>query len=179
MVKSLQALENLETLEALDKITEEEILTLLKEVKDPEIPRVSVIDLGMITGIKISDDNKVEIKMTPTFAGCPAVDILKTEIKNKILELPVEDITVKVDYDIQWSSDRISEEGRALLKQSGFALPAHLHNEFVTIDLLTNVECPFCGSKKTRLRNPFGPTLCRAIHYCDACSQAFEQFKPV
>lgn len=166
-------------LEAISNITKEEILCLLQEVKDPEIPRVSVVELGMITDVKISPDNKVQIKMTPTFAGCPAVDILKSEIKNKILELPVEDVTVKVDYDVQWSSDRITEEGRKHLKDSGFALPAHLHNEFVTIDLLTNVECPFCGSKKTRLRNPFGPTLCRAIHYCDACSQAFEQFKPV
>ncbi len=166
-------------MEAIAYITEEEILSMLQEVKDPEIPRVSVVELGMITGIKIDKDNRVEIKMTPTFAGCPAVDILKTEIKNKILELPVVDVEVKVDFDVQWSSDMITEEGRKHLKEAGFALPQHLHNEFVTIDLLTNVECPFCGSKKTRLRNPFGPTLCRAIHYCDACSQAFEQFKPV
>lgn len=176
MVKALQSIADMDTLE---NVTEKEIISLLHEVKDPEIPRVSVIELGMITGIKISDNNKVEIKMTPTFAGCPAVDILKSEIKNKILELPVADVEVKVDYDIQWTTDMITEEGRKHLKESGFALPAHLRNEFVTIDLLTNIECPFCGSKKTRLRNPFGPTLCRAIHYCDACSQAFEQFKPV
>lgn len=166
-------------LETATQISEKEILSLLHEVKDPEIPRVSVVELGMITGVKVSGFNKVEIKMTPTFAGCPAVDILKAEIKNKVLELPVEDVDVIVDYDVQWSSDMITEEGRKHLKESGFALPAHLHNEFVTIDLLTNVECPFCGSKKTRLKNPFGPTLCRAIHYCDACSQAFEQFKPI
>ena len=176
MVKSLQTMYDMDE---LTLITEEEIISLLHEVKDPEIPRVSVVELGMITGIKISADNKVEVRMTPTVAGCPAVEILKSEIKNKVLELPVEDVEVKVDFDIQWSTDMITEEGRKHLKESGFALPAHLNNELISIDLLTNVECPFCGSKKTRLRNPFGPTLCRAIHYCDACSQAFEQFKPV
>ncbi|MBS1494616.1 MAG: phenylacetate-CoA oxygenase subunit PaaJ [Bacteroidetes bacterium] len=166
-------------MDTIENVTKDDVISLLQEVKDPEIPRVSVVELGMITGIEISSDNKVEVRMTPTFAGCPAVEILKSEIKNKVLELPVEDVEVKVDYDIQWSTDMITEEGRRHLKESGFALPAHLNNELISIDLLTNVECPFCGSKKTRLRNPFGPTLCRAIHYCDACSQAFEQFKPV
>lgn len=166
-------------LEALETITKQDIEALLHEVKDPEIPLVSIIELGMITGIKIDEDNRVEIKMTPTFAGCPALDYLKTEIKNKVLELPVEDVEVIIDFDVQWTTDMITEEGRANLKNSGFALPGHLNNQLISIDMLTNVECPFCGSKKTRLKNPFGPTLCRAIHYCDGCHQAFEQFKPV
>jgi ring-1,2-phenylacetyl-CoA epoxidase subunit PaaD len=165
--------------EALETVTKHDIEALLHEVKDPEIPLVSVIELGMITGIKIDEENRVEIKMTPTFAGCPALDYLKTEIKNKVLELPVEDVEVIVDFDVQWTTDMITEEGRAHLKKSGFALPGHLHSQLISIDMLTNVECPFCGSQKTRLKNPFGPTLCRAIHYCDACRQAFEQFKPV
>jgi len=175
MVKSLHALvENIKT-----KVTEEEVLEFLKEVKDPEIPKISVVDLGMITGISIDDNNKVSIKMTPTFAGCPAVDILKTEIKNKILELPVSDVEVDVNFDVQWSSDMISEEGKKILKESGFSAPPKLNNQFVTIEMLTKVECPFCGSKKTRLQSPFGATLCRAMHYCDNCFQAFEQFKPI
>lgn len=166
-------------MEVISHVTKEDVLRLLHEVKDPEIPKVSVVELGMITDVAVSEGNKVTVRMTPTFAGCPALDILKSEIKNKILELPVSDAEVIVDFDVQWSTDLITEEGRKHLKESGFALPGHLNNNLVSIDLLTDVECPFCGSKKTRLKNPFGPTLCRAIHYCDACLQAFEQFKPV
>jgi len=163
----------------LKRITEKDIRALLKEVMDPEIPRLSVVDLGMITGVNIDDENKVEIIMTPTFAGCPAVDILKSEIKNKILELPVKDVDVKVNFDVQWTSDMISDEGKKILKESGFSAPPKLNNNFVSIEMLTKVECPFCGSKKTRLQSPFGATLCRAMHYCDNCHQAFEQFKPI
>ena len=178
MVKSLVAMDSYK-LKTDTKISKEEVLEYLKEVKDPEIPKISVVDLGMITGISIDEANKVTIKMTPTFAGCPAVDILKTEIKNKILELPVNDVEVDVNFDVQWSSDMISEEGKRILKESGFSAPPKLNNEFVTIEMLTKVECPFCGSKKTRLQSPFGATLCRAMHYCDNCFQAFEQFKPI
>ncbi|MEO8399715.1 MAG: phenylacetate-CoA oxygenase subunit PaaJ, partial [Ignavibacteriaceae bacterium] len=95
-----------------------------------------------------------------------------------VSRLPVKGINVDVNFDVQWNSNMITERGRQLLKDSDFALP-NKHNGFVTIDMLSNVECPFCGSKKTILQSPFGPTQCRAIHYCSNCLQAFEQFKPV
>jgi len=159
-------------------IDAKEIWKVLEEVKDPEIPKVSVVDMGIITGVKISDNDFVNVKMTPTFAGCPALDYMKKDIKEKISKLPVSGVDVEVNFDVQWNSNMITERGRELLKESNFALPAK-HKGFVEIEMLTKVECPFCNSNNTILQTPFGPTQCRAIHYCNNCLQAFEQFKPI
>ena len=159
-------------------ISDKEIWEALDDVKDPEIPKLSVVEMGIITGVYVSDNDFVIINMTPTFAGCPAVNVMKSDVENRISELPVSGVKVNVNYDVQWNSNMISEKGREMLKQSNFALPGK-HNGIVTIDLLNDVECPFCHSKNTKLQTPFGPTQCRAIHYCNNCLQAFEQFKPV
>lgn len=159
-------------------ISEKEIWKALEDVKDPEIPKLSVVDMGIITGVKIDESDFVKIKMTPTFAGCPAVNVMKSDIEKRLSDLPVTGIEVEVNYDIQWNSNMISERGKEMLKESNFALPGY-HNGLVTIEMLTDVECPFCHSKNTKLQTPFGPTQCRAIHYCKNCLQAFEQFKPV
>lgn len=161
-------------------ITKEQIYDALKEVMDPEIPKLSVVDLGVITNVEIQPDNNILITMTPTFAGCPALTVMKEDIKAKLESLPeINTAEVKVSFEKQWSSDMISEEGRRVLKESGFAPPHVLGNDLVQIEILMDAECPLCGSKDTELRNSFGPTLCRAIHYCNKCKQAFEQFKPV
>lgn len=159
-------------------ISESEVWKILQEVKDPEIPLISVADMGIITGIKISDDNFVKIKMTPTFAGCPAVNYMKDDIISKVKVLPVSGVEVEVSYDVQWNTNMITDKGREMLKESKFALPQK-HDGFVQIEMLENVECPFCQSKDTSLKSSFGPTQCRAIHYCNNCLQSFEQFKPV
>jgi len=159
-------------------ISEKEIWDVLEEVKDPEIPKVSIVEMGIITGVKVSDKNFVNIKMTPTFAGCPAVNYMRDDIILKVSKLPVSGIDVEVSFDVQWNTNMITERGRELLKESHFALPQK-HNGLVQIEMLTNVECPFCNSKNTTLKSSFGPTQCRAIHYCNNCLQSFEQFKPV
>jgi ring-1,2-phenylacetyl-CoA epoxidase subunit PaaD len=161
-------------------ITKEQILEALHDVKDPEIPKLSVVDLGVIIDVEIPSDNHVKVTMTPTFAGCPALTVMKEDIKTRLEAIPeIETVDVNVSFDKQWSSDLITEEGRKVLKESGFAPPHILGNELVQIEILKDVECPLCGSKNTELRNSFGPTLCRAIHYCNNCKQAFEQFKPL
>ncbi|MBK9333661.1 MAG: phenylacetate-CoA oxygenase subunit PaaJ [Ignavibacteria bacterium] len=160
------------------KIDENTVREKLQEVMDPEIPKLSVVDLGVITGIQIDDENNVSITMTPTFAGCPAVEYMKNDIVEKLSALKAGVVKVDVNYDVQWNSNMITDRGREMLKESGFALPGK-HNGLVQIELLQNVECPFCGSKQTDLRSTFGPTQCRAIHYCNNCLQSFEQFKPV
>ncbi len=159
-------------------INEKEIWEALNDVKDPEIPKISVVDMGIITDVKISNEDFVDVRMTPTFAGCPAVNVMKNDIEKRISLLPVSGVNVEVNYDVQWNSNMITDRGRKLLQESNFALPSK-HSGFVSIDLLINVECPFCHSKNTKLQTPFGPTQCRAIHYCLNCFQAFEQFKPV
>jgi len=158
---------------------EQTVWKALEDVKDPEIPVISVIDLGIITDVKIEDDNFVVITMTPTFTGCPAIDYMKEEIKQRVEKIEgVSGASVKVDFTISWTSNRISEKGKQQLKAFGLAPPPK-HNGNIEMEMLKNVECPHCHSTDTKLNNPFGPTLCRSIHYCNNCQQAFQQFKPV
>jgi len=159
---------------ALEK---KKILTWLEDVKDPEIPVLSLIDLGVITDVVI-DDNHVKVKMTPTFSGCPAIDYMKADVISVLKENGVESVECDVSFETQWNSNMISEKGREALKNFGLAPPPK-HNMIVDLDILENISCPYCESENTDLRNPFGPTLCRSIHYCNDCKQAFEQFKPV
>ena len=156
---------------------EKELLAWLEDVKDPEIPVLSLIDLGVITGVVI-DDNHVKVKMTPTFSGCPAMDYMKTDVIRVLKEYGVKSVECEVSFESQWNSNMISEKGRQALKKFGLAPPPK-HDMIIDLDILENVKCPYCGSVETELRSSFGPTLCRSIHYCNSCLQAFEQFKPV
>ena len=158
-------------------ITESDILTWLEEVKDPEIPVLSLVDLGVIRNIVI-EDSKVTITMTPTFSGCPAIDMMKDDINNTLSSHGVNECEVHVTFKDHWNSDMISEKGRKVIKQFGIAPPPQ--NELVIdLDILENINCPHCDSENTEMKTPFGPTLCRSIHYCNNCQQAFEQFKPL
>ena len=122
-------------------VSENEIWKVLQDVKDPEIPLLSVVEMGIITGVLISEDNFVKIKMTPTFAGCPAVNYMKDDIISKVNVLPVSGVDVEVSYDVQWNTNMITDKGREMLKESKFALPQK-HNGLVQIEMLENVECP-------------------------------------
>lgn len=158
-------------------ITEEAILLALQEVKDPEIPAISVVDLGIVTRISVID-NAIHVSITPTFVGCPAIDVMKRDVERALSTLGASSVLVDVNYDIPWSSNRVSERGRAALLQHGLAPPQPYTVEF-ELDVLNDTACPFCGSRNTTLKSPFGPTLCRSLHYCNSCSQAFEGFKPL
>ena len=162
----------------LVKYNKEEILELLKEVVDPEIPTISLIDLGVITGVIISADNHVTVKMTPTFAGCPAMDYMRENVEQVLTENGVAKFNVEMTFDSQWTSNDITAEGLRAIKKHGLAPPPK-HKLIVDIDILKKAKCPFCGSTNSTLKSPFGPSLCRSLHYCNDCSQAFEQFKPV
>ncbi len=155
-----------------------EVYQWLETVKDPEIPTVSLIDLGVITSIDIDDNQHITVNMTPTFAGCPAMDYMKENVEQVLREKGVASFTVEMNFTTQWSSNNITEKGLQALKEFGLAPPPK-HNLIVDIDILRKVTCPFCDSTNTELKSPFGPTLCRSLHYCNDCRQAFEQFKPV
>ena len=158
-------------------ISQEEIIEALHEVKDPEIPTISVVDLGIITKISITP-NSVEIIMTPTFSGCPALKILETQVRERIEKMPVENVSVKTNFDTPWNSNMISERGREALLKHGLAPPPK-HAGYIELEVLGDIACPFCGSRNTTFESPFGATLCRSIHYCKNCQQGFEQFKPI
>jgi ring-1,2-phenylacetyl-CoA epoxidase subunit PaaD len=159
-------------------ITTENIYHWLEEVKDPEIPVLSLVDLGVITNVEVDGTNAF-IEMTPTFVGCPALDMMKMDIQDVLQKNGVQKITIEVSFRKPWTSDSISEKGKAALKKFGLAPPPSSKNLFTDIDILEHVPCPRCSGTDTELKNPFGPTLCRSIHYCNTCKEAFEQFKPL
>ena len=154
-----------------------EIYAWLEEVKDPEIPVLSLVDLGVITDIVV-DKEKVIVEMTPTFVGCPAMEYMKSEVESELRKRGVQNVEVNISFKKPWSSDLISEKGKESLKQFGLAPPPS-SKIFTDLEILETAICPRCNGTDTELKNTFGPTLCRAIYYCNACKEAFEQFKPV
>ena len=158
-------------------MTTDQIYRWLEEVKDPEIPVLSLVDLGVITEVEVSG-NGVKIEMTPTFVGCPALDYMKAEVEALLKNKGIERVSVEVNYKKAWSSDLISEKGRDALKKYGFAPPPSAR-VFADLEILENAICPRCNHTNTEMKSPFGPTLCRSIYYCHDCHEAFEQFKPV
>ncbi len=157
-------------------LNEHDILALLEEVKDPEIPVLSLIDLGVIRKVAVNDQ-KVKVEMTPTFVGCPAMDYMKNDVIEVLKKQGIE-AEVEISFKTPWSSDLISEKGKAALKKFGLAPPPD-SKIFTDLEILESAICPRCEKDNTELKNPFGPTLCRAIYYCHDCKEAFEQFKPV
>jgi len=159
--------------------TREQILEVLDSVKDPEIPVLSLVDLGVITELLISETNVVSVTITPTFSGCPAMDTMKKQLEEALLAKGIEHTPVKISFETPWSSDLLTEKGRAAIKKFGLAPPPMLGNHQPDIDILEHIACPHCNSENTEMKSMFGPTLCRSLHYCHNCLQAFEQFKPL
>ena len=154
-------------------VTAGEVWAALGEVADPEIPVISLVDLGVIRSVDVSQGH-VQVELTPTFLGCPALEAMVRAIEGKIGELGV-DADVEVVNDDSWSTDKITAAGREKLRAVGFAPPAPR-----LVQLQSNVHrCPYCGSTETKLENLFGPTPCRSLRYCTSCRQPFEQFKTI
>lgn len=160
-------------------MTSSEILEVLHSVCDPEIPTISVVDMGIITDVLVRDDASVHVAMTPTFVGCPAIEVMKRDVEAAVRALGVADVSVDVNFDVPWTTNRLTEKGKAALLKHGLAPPEEFESLTLELEVLNNVACPYCGSRNTTLKSPFGPTLCRSLHYCNACLQAFEGFKPV
>ena len=155
----------------------EEIYTVLASVMDPEIPVLSVVDLGMITDVQTSNDG-VTVKMIPTFVACPAINVIKTNIKDSLEHAGFLGVNVELDETIAWSSDRISENGKLVLEKFGLGAPVQIEG-ILDMKQIETVACPHCGSDHTTLVSVFGSTLCRSIHFCNNCKQGFERFKPL
>jgi ring-1,2-phenylacetyl-CoA epoxidase subunit PaaD len=158
--------------------SEDTILSWLEEVKDPEIPVLSLVDLGIIREVRVSGDS-AELVITPTFVGCPALEMMKQEITDVLLRKGLSEVDIKISFARPWTSDDISEKGRKALKEFGLAPPPHSSGLITDLDLLENAECPRCSGTNTELKTTFGATLCRSIHFCNDCREAFEQFKPI
>jgi ring-1,2-phenylacetyl-CoA epoxidase subunit PaaD len=182
------------------------VMAALADVPDPEIPTVSIVELGMVGEVEVGERG-IRVELLPTFVGCPALQIIRESVAQRLSELgpPVH---VNVSFTTPWTSDRISREGREKLRGSGFAPPPHLREGRAlpvldgrmsagapaSVDASAGrtgvasqtgeaeqdaVPCPYCGSTRTTLENVFGPTQCRSIHHCAECRQPFEAFKPI
>ena len=160
-------------------VTAEQVWAWLDEIPDPEIPVVSLVDLGVIRSVDVSNGH-VHIEFTPTFLGCPALEVMKRAMEDKVTELGAEP-EVEVISDDSWSTDRITPAGREKLRTAGFAPPPPREASAPKLVQLQSAvhRCPYCGSTETKLENLFGPTPCRSLRYCESCRQPFEQFKTI
>jgi ring-1,2-phenylacetyl-CoA epoxidase subunit PaaD len=160
-------------------VTEHDVWDALAEIPDPEIPVISLVDLGVIRNVHVQD-GRVRVEFTPTFLGCPALEVMRDAMTSRIAELGA-DPEIAVVHDDSWSTDRITPRGREKLRAAGFAPPVPREAGTPTLVQLQSAifRCPYCGSTKTRLENIFGPTPCRSLRYCESCRQPFEQFKTV
>jgi len=160
-------------------VTAQQVWNALDEIPDPEIPVISLVDLGVIRSVDVRDGH-VHVELTPTFLGCPALEMMRRTLEEKVSALGGEP-EVQVIQDDSWSTDRITPAGREKLRAAGFAPPAPREATAPTlVQLQAKVHrCPYCGSTETRLENIFGPTPCRSLRYCESCRQPFEQFKTI
>ncbi len=151
----------------------------LAEIPDPEIPVISLVDLGVVKDVHVEGDN-VRVEFTPTFLGCPALEVMRDAMAEKVRELGGEP-DVQVVLDDSWSTDKITPEGHEKLRASGFAPPSPRAAQPLQLVELqrSGFRCPYCNSTDTKLENLFGPTPCRSVRYCNACRQPFEQFKTI
>jgi ring-1,2-phenylacetyl-CoA epoxidase subunit PaaD len=160
-------------------VTSAEVWAALGEIPDPEIPVISLVDLGVIKDVSVFADS-VRVAFTPTFMGCPALDAMRHAMTERIEALgAVAEIAVVLDDS--WSTDRITSAGREKLRAAGFAPPPLRTGSRPTLLQLDRGghRCPYCDSPDTRLENIFGPTPCRSLRYCESCRQPFEQFKTI
>jgi ring-1,2-phenylacetyl-CoA epoxidase subunit PaaD len=146
----------------------------LAQVPDPDLPMVSVVDLGLIGDVSATAE-RIRVELLPTFVGCHAIEAMRAAIAERLAGLAPR-VEVEVSFREPWTSERITPEGRRRLRESGVAPPT-AGPQLIPVEV--PVPCPYCGSRRTTLENVFGPTLCRAIHHCAACRQPFEAFKPV
>jgi ring-1,2-phenylacetyl-CoA epoxidase subunit PaaD len=158
----------------------------LAEIADPEIPAISLVDLGVIGGFafepRAEGGERLSVELLPTFIGCPAIEVMRQQIGERLGDLGLADeVAVDLSFAVPWTSDRITAAGREALRSSGFAPPVQIGATFSgdSLTVLPIATCPYCASRNTTLENPFGPTLCRAIYHCADCRQPFEAFKPI
>jgi ring-1,2-phenylacetyl-CoA epoxidase subunit PaaD len=157
----------------------EEILRWLDKVMDPEVPVLSIGELGVLRDVEVSGD-EVVVVMTPTYSGCPAMHAMETDVVQTLARHGVPNVRVKTVYSPAWTTDWMSEESKAKLEAYGIAPPGRAESDdLVPLRRRAPVRCPYCKSANTTMRSEFGSTACKAILVCNACHQPFELFKAI
>ncbi|MEZ4761345.1 MAG: 1,2-phenylacetyl-CoA epoxidase subunit PaaD [Flavobacteriales bacterium] len=159
-------------------ITKDRILELLDYVKDPEIPVINVLELGVVRGVEVDEESgRAVVTITPTYTGCPAMDVMAADIRKELLEAGVPEVEVKMSLSPAWTTDWITDTGKRKLKEYGIAPPEKTADIRALKGEDPVVECPQCGSKDTMMLSPFGSTACKALWKCNDCLEPFDQFK--
>ena len=163
--------------------TRESILEILAEVKDPELPMIDVVELGIVRDVTFGRGH-LTIDITPTYSGCPAMQVIEKEIVATLAAHGFEDARIRTVYSPAWTTDWMTEGAREKLREHGIA-PPHLVDlrgegiaELVSLRRAKpTTQCPFCGSANTVEKSEFGSTACKSIHFCNSCHQPFDHFK--
>jgi ring-1,2-phenylacetyl-CoA epoxidase subunit PaaD len=166
-----------EAIQNIVNTEEEKIWKILEEVKDPEVPVLSVLDLGIVRSIKKEND-QISIVITPTYSGCPALDVINMDIRLKLIEKGYRNVVIQQSLSPAWTTDWMTEEGKRKLKQYGIA-PPNPKQQFCSIEMFRQevVQCPRCNSYHTELVSQFGSTACKALYRCLDCHEPFDYFK--
>lgn len=161
----------------MQNITEQSILEALKEIPDPEIPVISIVDLGVIRKINVLSTG-VEIDITPTYSGCPAMKQMEDDIVSTLKKMGIENINIKMVYTPAWTTDWLSEDAKERLRKYGIAPPQESTTDksFIT-GKTKKIKCPRCGSLHTEMVSQFGSTACKALYKCKDCLEPFDYFK--
>ena len=162
-------------------ITHELALAAIGTVPDPEVPAISVVELGIVRGVDVDDAGAVTVTITPTYSGCPAMFEIEKDIRTALEDAGASTVEVRTVLSPAWTTDWIGPEAREKLRAYGIAPPGRAEPEgLITLTRARQaVACPFCGSKETELRSEFGSTACKAIHVCRSCRQPFDEFKAI
>ena len=159
------------------------LLEILRRIPDPEVPALNIVELGIVRGVMKAADGSVTVEVTPTYSGCPAMQMIEQEIVAGFRAEGHERVAIRTVYSPAWTTDWLSDEAKAKLKAYGIAPPGRAEAAGQPLVPLTSVPrhaaCPYCGSSNTERRSEFGSTACKAIHYCHACRQPFEEMKAI
>lgn len=158
--------------------TKEKILSILKTVTDPEVPALSVIDLGIVRDVILTNDDEVEVVITPTYSGCPAMDVIAINIRLALISYGYKHVKITQTLSPAWTTDWMTEEGKQKLKEYGIA-PPNPKQQVCSEKLFSDeaIQCPHCNSWHTHRVSEFGSTACKALYVCDDCKEPFDYFK--
>ncbi len=161
-------------------ITEEQVYEWLNTVTDPEVPVLTILDLGIVRDVQVSDDNgkaSATILITPTYSGCPAMDVIAMQIRMVLLSKGISKVKIENQLSPAWTTDWMSEEGKRKLNEYGIAPPYRKSTNPLGLFEDDNVPCPRCGSVDTELSSQFAATSCKSLYKCNSCHEPFEHFK--
>ena len=161
----------------MSTLTTEQITQLLSEIPDPEIPVISIVDLGILRNVIVNGDD-CKVVITPTYSGCPAMKVIEDDIRKKLQEAGIKNTTIELTYSPAWTTDWLTNAAKEKLRAYGIAPPLHSSiDKGVLLGKERLLHCPLCNSKNTELISQFGSTACKALYRCKDCKEPFDYFK--